>query len=435
METISKGGNLPIGAASVRAELSWTGGAGVPDVDVSALLLQESGRVSSDDDFVFYNQPNHPGGAVRHTGKSGTRDAVEVDLDRLPASVDRVVLAASAGGGPFARVPGLRLVLSDRTSGAAIVEFPISAGPETAMLTGELYRRAGQWKFRAIGQGYASGLAGLATDFGISVDEAPPAPAQQPSPAPQWAPPAVGSYPGATPPPPPPPPGPAPVFPGNVPFPGSTGGPPGADPDTKPPPAPVHFDKLPARGPVSLVKGARVNLVKTGAGPLVQVTMGLGWDPAAAGKKIDLDASAIAFDANGAKLEVVWFMHLKEFRGALWHTGDNVSGQGEGDDEQIRVDLLGLPQQVAAIVFTITSFRGHKFSDVRNAFCRLLDTDTGQELVRYELSDSQPATAVIMAMLRRTPAGPWEMRAIGEFHDAKTVKKLIEPAAVHARAP
>jgi stress response protein SCP2 len=208
MTSIAKGANVPIGAAAVRAELSWTGGPGVPDVDASALLLQESGRVSSDDDFVFFNQPRHPGGGVRHVGKSGTRDAVEVDLATLPGSIDRIVLAASADGGPFAQVPGLRLVLSDLASGAAIAEFPITAGPETAILTGELYRRAGQWKFRAIGQGYASGLAGLATDFGISVDEKPAVA------------PAVGEYPGATPLPPPPPPGPAPVFPGNVPFPG-----------------------------------------------------------------------------------------------------------------------------------------------------------------------------------------------------------------------
>ena len=96
MTTIAKGGNLPIGAAAVRAELSWTGGPGVPDIDASALLLQESGRVASDADFVFYNQPQHPGGAVRHVGKSGTRDAVEIDLTALPSSIERIVLAASA---------------------------------------------------------------------------------------------------------------------------------------------------------------------------------------------------------------------------------------------------------------------------------------------------------------------------------------------------
>jgi stress response protein SCP2 len=174
MAGLPKGANVPVDAAAVRAVLSWTGGAGVPDVDGSALLLRADGRVASDADFVFYNQPQHPSGTVRHAGKSGTADTVEVDLARLPPEVERVVLAASADGGPFGRVPGLRLVVSDAGSGAAVAEFDVAADAETAMVTGELYRRAGRWRFRAVGQGYASGLAGLATDFGITVDEPAP---------------------------------------------------------------------------------------------------------------------------------------------------------------------------------------------------------------------------------------------------------------------
>ena len=80
MVSIAKGGNLPIDVPAVRAVLSWTGGPGVPDVDASALLLQASGRVAGDDDFVFFNQPQHPNGAVRHLGKNGSADAVDVDL-------------------------------------------------------------------------------------------------------------------------------------------------------------------------------------------------------------------------------------------------------------------------------------------------------------------------------------------------------------------
>ena len=223
------------------------------------------------------------------------------------------------------------------------------------------------------------------------------------------------------------------MFPGNVPFPGAGASQSGPVATLQgPPPGPLStLDG----GKVSLVKGARVSLVKRGAPALSKVTMGLGWDPAEGKKSIDLDASAIAFDAGGKKLAIVWFMHLKEFRGALLHGGDNVTGRGDGDDEKILVDLQALPAEVASLVFTITSFRGHKFTEVANAFCRLVDTDTGQELVRYDLSDSEPASAVIMAMLRRTPNGSWEMRAIGEFHDAKTVKKLLEPATGHATAP
>jgi stress response protein SCP2 len=220
MPTLAKGANVPVDAAAVRAALSWTAGPGVPDVDGSALLLRGDGRVASDDDFVFYNQPRHPSGAVRHAGKSAAVDTVELDLAALPAVVERVILAASADGGSFGQVPGLRLVVSDAATGTPLAEFEIAATSETAMLSGEFYRRDGRWKFRAVGQGYASGLAGLATDFGITVDDPAPAP---PSAPPAWTPaPAPPASPGGvTPPdfvPPPPPPGfVPPPFPGPLP--------------------------------------------------------------------------------------------------------------------------------------------------------------------------------------------------------------------------
>ena len=184
MTTLAKGANVPLSAARVRAVLGWSSGA---DADASALLLTAAGRVRSDDDFVFYNQPRSREGQVRHAGKStgpsGTTDSLDVDVAALPADVERVVLAASVDGTTFGRVPGLHLVLTDADSGAQLVRFDISdASTETAFVFGELYRRGGQWKFRAVGQGYASGLAGLATDFGISVDDAPAAPVATPAP-------------------------------------------------------------------------------------------------------------------------------------------------------------------------------------------------------------------------------------------------------------
>ncbi|MDX2388873.1 VWA domain-containing protein [Streptomyces sp. DK15] len=187
MTTLSKGANLPVAAPSVRAVLGWSAGPGVPDVDASALLLTSSGRVRSDGDFVFYNQPRHSSGSVRHLGKQPGADAIEVDLTALEGDVERVALCASADGGVFGQVPGLHLRLLDAASGAELARFDMTAGPETAFVSGELYRRAGAWKFRAVGQGYASGLAGLATDFGITVDDEPPA-AVTPAPAPARAP-------------------------------------------------------------------------------------------------------------------------------------------------------------------------------------------------------------------------------------------------------
>ncbi|MFD5418449.1 VWA domain-containing protein [Streptomyces sp. NPDC127069] len=225
---MSKGANLPLAASSVRAVLGWSAGPGVPDVDASALLLA-GGRVRSDGDFVFYNQPRHASGAVRHAGKRPGADALDVDLAALEPDIERVLLCASADGGTFGHVPGLHLRLLDAVSGAEVAHFPMEAGPETALVSGELYRRAGVWKFRAVGQGYASGLAGLATDYGITVDDAPPAPAP-----PRAAPPAPAPVPA---------PAPAPT---PAPVPVGTPAPVAAPPVSAP---------APAEGVVRLVKG------------------------------------------------------------------------------------------------------------------------------------------------------------------------------------
>ncbi|MFK0069157.1 VWA domain-containing protein [Streptomyces sp. NPDC091046] len=196
--SLSKGANVAVHSPAVRVELVWSAAPGVPEVDASALLLSSAGRVRDDGDFVFYNQPRHTSGAVRHLGKRGgpgadagvTSDAVEVDLRAVEPAVERIVLCASADGGTFGRVPGLSLRMLDAGTGAELARFDIAAGPETALVGGELYRRQGAWKFRAVGQGYASGLAGLATDFGITVDDAPPAVASTPVAAPPTAAPA-----------------------------------------------------------------------------------------------------------------------------------------------------------------------------------------------------------------------------------------------------
>ncbi|MFI1102776.1 TerD family protein [Streptomyces melanogenes] len=215
-----KGSNVPVPAPAVRVELAWRSGPGVPDADASALLIASgTGKVRSDADFVFYNQPAHASGAVRHEGKrsspEGVTDTLFVDLARVEPDVERVVLAASADGGTFGRVPGLRIRVLDATSGAELARFDSAdATVETAFILGELYRRQGAWKFRAVGQGYDSGLEGLATDFGITVDRPArvPAPAAAQSaslaPAPART---VPAFPATAPPPPAAPPAPAPV--------------------------------------------------------------------------------------------------------------------------------------------------------------------------------------------------------------------------------
>ncbi|NHN55454.1 Tellurium resistance [Calidifontibacter sp. DB0510] len=181
MTELAKGANTTVPDSALKATLRWQPGPGVPDVDASALLLGADGKVASDADFVFYNQPRHTSGSVRHEGKTPGADALAVDLPAVPAEVERIVLAASADGGTFGQVPGLVLELAT-ADGMPAATFPMTAEAETAFLCGELYRRGGGWKLRAVGQGYSSGLAGIATDFGISVEDEPEPAAPTPAP-------------------------------------------------------------------------------------------------------------------------------------------------------------------------------------------------------------------------------------------------------------
>ncbi|MEU9090491.1 TerD family protein [Streptomyces sp. NPDC048428] len=191
--SLRKGANTPVASTRVRVELGWREGPGAPDVDASALLLTAAGRVRSDDDFVFYNQPVHPSGAVRHEGRRqdgrGAVETIDVTLSALEQEIGTVVVTASTDG-TFGQVSGLFVRVLDAVSGAETARFDATdATTETAFVLGELYRRNGAWKFRAVGQGYASGLAGLATDFGITVDApAPPTPVSLPHPPPAPAP-------------------------------------------------------------------------------------------------------------------------------------------------------------------------------------------------------------------------------------------------------
>ncbi|MFD5359131.1 TerD family protein [Streptomyces tendae] len=246
---MSKGSNTPVPTTALRVELGWRSGPGVPDADASALLLV-GGKVRSDADFVFYNQPAHASGAVRHEGKrdAGGRvtDSLLVDLARVEPAIETVILAASSDGGPFGRVPDLYIEVRDTAQNTVVARFDNpGASVETAFVLGEFYRRQGAWKFRAVGQGYDSGLEGLATDYGISVDE------------PQHAPPATPPAPAPLAPAPPPPAQPAPTAPPAPP----------AYPVTAPPPPPATAPSAPSAEPVRLTK---VTLTK--AAPSVSLT-------------------------------------------------------------------------------------------------------------------------------------------------------------------
>ena len=192
------GSNIQVVAAAVQLTLRWSHAPHSADLDLSALLLHATGKVGVDEDFVFYNQPRHPSGAVEHLARARTGlefDRIDVELDRVPADVAQVMITASVSGATFGQITGLELSLVDTLTGQCLARFPMRGNAETAFIGGELYRRAGAWKFRAVGQGYSAGLAGLATDFGITVDEAPAPPTVPVQPARPQPPPPQGSAP------------------------------------------------------------------------------------------------------------------------------------------------------------------------------------------------------------------------------------------------
>ena len=194
MHQMAKGANVALSTVTeasgpITLTLGWTDTTGTGEADVSVLLLNADGKVRSDEDFIFYNHPATQDGSVQLLGQSptstGSEDRILLDLNALPAEVQRVSVAASRyAGATFGELENVRLTLADST-GETVLGFDITdAGVETAFVFAELYRRDLEWKFRAIGQGYESGLAGLAADFGIDVDDAAeeevPASAEQP---------------------------------------------------------------------------------------------------------------------------------------------------------------------------------------------------------------------------------------------------------------
>ncbi|MFI0835253.1 TerD family protein [Streptomyces sp. NPDC021140] len=398
---MTPGSNIPLSAARVTVDV-----AAPVRLDVSGLLLTADGKVRSDDDFIFYNQPTGQGVTYRSGGGTAP-DAIVVDTSAVPPGIEKIVVTASpdAAGQTFQGVEPTATIRNADDNSVLATFTPPQLGTETALVIVEVYLRNGAWKARAVGQGYANGLAGIATDFGVTVEE-PAAPAAQPAPPQPQA---------VT-----PPPAAAPTMPAAPPA------PPAAAPAA---PAPgtgkINLDK----GRVSLQKNQTVSLVKGGRPVLSQVKMGLGWEPAYRGKDIDLDASVIAYGPQRNHVDSCYFGKLSIVNGAIKHSGDNLTGEGGGDDEVIVVDLGRLPQEVSGLVFTVNSFSGQKFTEVAKAYCRLMDAASGEELVRFDLTSAEPQTGVMMAKLIRQYSGEWEMTAIGEFVKSRTVRGMVKPAA------
>ncbi|MFI2378937.1 TerD family protein [Streptomyces sp. NPDC018964] len=393
---MTPGSNIPLPAVRVTVDV-----AAPVRLDVSGLLLTADGKVRSDDDFIFYNQPAGPGVTYRSGGGTAP-DAITVDTSAVPPGIEKIVVTASpdAAGQTFQGIEPTATLRNADDNTVLATFTPPALGTETALVIVEIYLRNGAWKARAVGQGYADGLAGIATDFGVTVEEPAAAP-PQPAAAPQ-APPMPAAAPTA------------PAAPAAPPA------PPAAAPGT----GKINLDK----GRVSLQKNQTVSLVKGGRPLLSQVKMGLGWEPAYRGKDIDLDASVIAYGPQRNHIDSCYFGKLQIVNGAIRHSGDNLTGEGGGDDEVITVDLGRLPQEVSGLVFTVNSFSGQKFTEVAKAYCRLLDATTGEELVRFDLTSAEPQTGVMMAKLIRQYSGEWEMTAMGDFVKSRTVRGMVKPA-------
>ena len=183
---------------------------------------------------------------------------------------------------------------------------------------------------------------------------------------------------------------------------------------------------------VNLQKGQKISLEKEAGGALSSVVMGLGWDVAkkkglfgfGREQSIDLDASCFLFDDNNNPLDLVWFRQLANRDGSIQHSGDNLTGEGDGDDEQIAVALNRIPANVKTLVFTVSNFTGQNFSQVENAYCRLVDGQSGKEIARYDLSAQGNHTAQIMAKVYRHN-GEWKMHAIGENCQGRTPEEIL----------
>jgi tellurium resistance protein TerZ len=184
---------------------------------------------------------------------------------------------------------------------------------------------------------------------------------------------------------------------------------------------------------ISLAKGQKISLEKEAGGGLTHIVMGLGWDVAQKkgflGKlsgpaSVDLDASCVMFDDAGNPVDAIWFQQLRSKDGSIQHTGDNLTGEGDGDDEQIKVDLSRVPATVKSLVFVVNSFTGQNFSQIENAFCRVLNGVNNQEIARYNLSAQGSHTAQIMAKIYRHD-GAWKMHAIGEVSSGRTFQDLM----------
>lgn len=190
---------------------------------------------------------------------------------------------------------------------------------------------------------------------------------------------------------------------------------------------------------IDLSKGQKIELKKSDGTSLSKVMMGLGWDAVdnrgffnigGSANSIDLDASCVLYDEHKQLIDAVSFRQLRSRDGSIQHSGDNLTGHGDGDDETISVNLSSVPPNVKSIVFTINSFRGQTFDQVKNCFARLVDMDNNKEICIYKLAENGNHTAKIMAKVYRHN-GEWKFAAIGAPANGATISEIARDITAH----
>ncbi|CAM5699543.1 hypothetical protein SVIOM342S_03470 [Streptomyces violaceorubidus] len=397
MTAMTPGSNIPLSAARVTVDV-----AAPVRLDVSGLLLTADGKVRSDDDFIFYNQPTGQGVTYRSGGGTAP-DAIVVDTSAVPPGIEKIVVTASpdAAGQTFQGIEPTATIRNADDNSVLATFTPPQLGTETALVIVEVYLRNGAWKARAVGQGYANGLAGIATDFGVTVETTGgPGPAGDPAGAP-------GGH----------APGPARRGPHHA---RRTSGPARRAVG----PRPGHRQDQPRQGPGQPPRRTRPSPSSRAAGRCSpRSRWGSAGSPPTAARTSTWTRPSSPTARSATTSTAATSASYSIVNGAIKHSGDNLTGEGGGDDEVIVVDLGRLPQEVSGLVFTVNSFSGQKFTEVAKAYCRLIDAASGEELVRFDLTSAEPQTGVMMAKLIRQYSGEWDMTAMGEFVKSRTVRR------------
>lgn len=190
---------------------------------------------------------------------------------------------------------------------------------------------------------------------------------------------------------------------------------------------------------LSLQKGQQISLAKTSGTTLTTVRLGVGWDGikkkgflgfGAGREAVDLDANALMFDARGTLVDQVWFRQLQSKDGSVRHSGDNRTGDGDGDDETITIDLTRLSPNVQTVILSVNNFSGQSFNRIETAYCRLINQQGEKELARYELAGQGEHNGLIIASLKREGTD-WTFKAIGAACTGRTFQDNLPDMRAH----